>query len=128
MPRQPRVLFVAGDGLTRSFVGGWLEMYGYRTTTACDGAEATALLESDRDFAVLIVEAERGGALDGLAVAKIARKLNPDIGVLYTARMPHALQKSAMVHDALCLRLPHRPEQMLALLKQLSQSARGAAH
>ena len=128
MPRQPRVLFVAGDGLTRSFVGGWLEMYGYEATTACDGAEAAALLKSDQDFAVLIVEAERGGEIDGLAVARIARNLNPDIGVLYTARTPHALQKSAMVSDALCLQLPHRPEQMLALLKRLSQSPPGAAH
>src|SRR5215207_4290291 len=29
MPRQPRVLFIASDGLTRSIVGGWFEMYGY---------------------------------------------------------------------------------------------------
>jgi DNA-binding NtrC family response regulator len=115
------VLFVAGDGVTRAFVGGWLEMYGYAATTACDGEEAAALLESDRTFGVLIVEAERGGAMDGLAVASIARDLNPDIGVLYTARAPHALQKSAMVRDALCLRLPHRPEQMLALLERLKQ-------
>ena len=121
MPRQPRVLFIASDGLTRSIVGGWFEMYGYEATTACDGAEAAALLRADQDFAVLIVEAERGGEIDGLAVAKLARNLNPEIGVIYTARAPDSLQKSAMVSEALCLRLPHRPEQMMALVKQLSQ-------
>lgn len=127
MSRQRRALFVAGDGLNRTVAKSWLEMYGFIAVTACDGLEAAAILRSDPNFAALVVDAERGGEIDGLEVARIARDLNPSIGVLYTARHLHALPASALVDDALCLRSPHRPEQMIALLEELCQSGRTQA-
>jgi CheY-like chemotaxis protein len=117
---QSQVLFVAVDGLSRRTVASGLEMYGRDVITACDGAEALALLEANRDrIGVLVTDADMGGEIDGMAVAAAARRINPRIEVIYTSRAPHALAPNRKVKGAPSMRTPYHVHQLVSVISSL---------
>ena len=121
MKRKALVLLVAADGLTRRLTTNGLEIYGYEVVTACDGAEALALLQSERRVGILVTDAELGGETDGLAVAQAARAIDPGMIVIYTARSPHMIPAKRKVSAAPTVRAPFHPHQLLGVISQLRQ-------
>jgi DNA-binding NtrC family response regulator len=121
MKRKALVLLVAADGLTRRLTTNGLEIYGYEVITASDGAEAVALLGSDRRFGIVVTDAELGGETDGLAVAQAARAIDPAMIVIYTARSPHMIPARRKVGAAPTVRSPFHPHQLLGVISQLRQ-------
>jgi len=129
MPRQPLILVVASDGLTRRTTVSGLQRYDYEVLSACDGDEAAALLhEHGRRLSVLVADADvKAGAVDGLEVAQIARTLNPKVNVIYTSRMPHTIPASRKVNGAPVLRPPYFPQQIVGILANLRHGAIAAS-
>lgn len=119
MSRQLTVLLVAPDGFTRQITANGLAMYGYDPLLARDGAEAVALLNGERRVDVLIVDAEMGGDVGGMAVAKAARLINARIDVIYTARMPFRIPEAAKVKGAPSIRTPYQPQQIVGMISEL---------
>lgn len=119
MARQLTVLLVASDGLTRQITANGLTMYGYEPFLARDGLEAMRLLEGERKMDILVVDADLGGDISGLAVAKAARLLNPRIDVIYTSRAPHRLPDGAKVKGAPSIRTPFQPQQIVGMISEL---------
>lgn len=117
--RQLSVLLVASDGLTRQITSNGLTMYGYEPTVARDGLEAMAVLESARKIDILVVDADIGGDIGGLAVAKAARLINPRIDVIYTSRAPYRIPDEAKVKGAPCIRTPYQPQQIVGMISEL---------
>ena len=123
MSRQLSVLLLASDGLTRQITANGLSMYGYEALLARDGAEAMAILESERRIDVLVTDADLGGEIGGLAVAKAARLLHPRIDVIYTGRAPHRIPEPAKVKGAPCIRTPYQPQQIVGMISELRHRA-----
>lgn len=123
---SPFVLLVAADGLTRREVAGTLTVYGHQVLTAADGRGALEFLgEHGARIAVLVVDADMGGEVDGLAVAKEARRLAPKVAVIYTARQPHAVPLARQVSGAPLLRTPYHPHQLAGVITMVRQDGRG---
>lgn len=119
MARQLTVLLVASDGLTRQITANGLAMYGYEPILAKDGMEAmTALTGGDR-IDILVVDADLGGEMPGLEVAKAARLKNPRIDVIYTSRMPFRIPDAAKVKGAPSIRHPYQPQQIVGMISEL---------
>ena len=114
--RQPLVLLVAQDGLTRRMSANCLETFGYEVLTARDSAGALALLQENPSISVLVTDVELGGTSDGLGLARAGLGLNPDLGVVYTARQPQAIPNGAKVKGAPILRNPYFSQQLVSLV------------
>ena len=122
MKRNALVLLVAADALTRRLSTNGLEMYGYEVVSARDGAEAMALLQTERRIGVLVTDIELGHGVDGLAVAQAARKIDPRMHVIYTSRSPHTIPANKKVRAAPTLRTPYHPQQIVGIISQLRQA------
>ena len=119
MARQLTVLLVASDGLTRQITSNGLCMYGYEPILAKDGIEALSALSGERRVDILVVDADLGGDVSGLAVAKAARLANPRIDVIYTSRAPYRIPDSAKVKGAPSIRTPYQPQQIVGMISEL---------
>ncbi len=87
MAHTPRILVVDDDPLVVESLAEFLEHDGHRTTTACGGEEALALLENnahspDRDPFGLVVSDINMPDLDGLELLKHLRKTYEDLAVI----------------------------------------------
>jgi DNA-binding response OmpR family regulator len=125
--RQPQVLLLSGDELTRLLTTSGLEAYGFDVRSARTAAEAEAILrdaESLRFLHVLVTDADVG---DGLALAALARRLRPSIQVIYTARQPHRISAAHKVAGAPCLRTPYHPHQLAGIIGGLQASTAPSA-
>jgi CheY-like chemotaxis protein len=94
-------------------------MYGYDVLTADDGQEAAAALREHKQITVLVTDADLKGDIDGLAIAHLARKTNPKIDVIYTARTPHRIPHAAKVSGAPMLREPYHPHQLVGVISSI---------
>lgn len=119
MSRPLTVLLVANDGLTRQITANGLTMYGYEPVVAREGSEAMKILEAERRVDVLVVDADLGGDVSGLAVAKAARLLHPRIDVIYASRAPHRIPDEAKVKGAPSIRTPYQPQQIVGMISEL---------
>ena len=119
MSKAVTVLVVASDGFTRQITANGLTMYGYEPLLARDGAEAMKILEDGRRVSVLVVDADMGGDVSGLAVAKAARLIHPRIDVIYASRAPHRIPDAAKVKGAPSIRTPYQPQQIVGMIGEL---------
>ena len=119
MARQLTVLLVASDGLTRQITANGLAMYGYEPVLAKDGMEAMTALTSGTRIDILVVDADLGGEMPGLEVAKAARIAHPRIDVIYTSRMPFRIPDAAKVKGAPSIRNPYQPQQIVGMISEL---------
>jgi DNA-binding response OmpR family regulator len=119
MPRHQSVLLVAKDDLTRNVTTAGLAMYGYDVVTATDGQQALEMLQTNKNITLLVSDADLGGDIDGLAIARCAREMNPNIDVIYTARQPHQIRPTTRVSGAPTLRDPYHPHQLVGVIAHL---------
>lgn len=119
MGRQLTVLLVGSDGLTRQITANGLNMYGYEPLLARDGQDAMAVLNGERKIDILVVDADLGGEITGLAVAKAARLLNPRTDVIYTSRAPYRIPEGGKVKGAPSIRTPYQPQQIVGMISEL---------
>jgi CheY-like chemotaxis protein len=87
--------------------------------TASTGAAAVEALQTHRRIDVLVTDAELGGEVDGLKLARLARDINPKIEVIYTARFPQKLSEQMKVRGAPSIRAPYHPHQIASVIAAL---------
>ena len=119
MARQLTVLLVASDGLTRQITANGLAMYGYETVLAKDGMEAMTAITAGERIDIVVVDADIGGDVPGLEVAKAARLRHPRVDVIYTSRMPFRIPEAAKVKGAPSIRTPYQPQQIVGMISEL---------
>ena len=114
---KPTVLLTATDAVTRRQVSDALARFGYEALTASDGAEALALLRDNRRIGVIVADVEAGG----LILAREARAIRPDLGVVYTTTAPHRVADSTKVSGAPILRSPYAAHQLASVIAGLGR-------
>src|SRR5215469_14116839 len=81
---QPKILLVDDDQDVLDLGIAILRRTGYRAVPANSGMMAEALLEQGVTFQALITDLVMPGPLDGFALARRARDLDPEIQLIYT--------------------------------------------
>jgi PAS domain S-box-containing protein len=115
------VLVVDDEPAIRDIASRILTSHGYRPLTACEGHEALALFEQNRDRVKAIVSDLMMPRMDGPTLVRSLRKIKPDIKTV----MITGLGEEGRVAEAkaagsdLVLSKPFTAEQLLTALKQL---------
>ncbi|WP_172327195.1 transporter substrate-binding domain-containing protein [Mangrovicoccus sp. HB161399] len=78
-----RILVVEDEPELRRMTGDMLASLGYRVEVAEDGSEALAKLGAGTEVDLLLTDIVMPGTLDGFALAREARRLTPDLPVIY---------------------------------------------
>jgi PAS domain S-box-containing protein len=82
LPRHLRVLLVEDEPEVRKVIGTFLDGLGVKFTTAGDGEQALAWLESDGDVDLLLTDIALGPGMRGTDLARSAQQRDPDLAVL----------------------------------------------
>jgi len=115
------ILIVDDEPAIRDIASRILSSHGYRPLTACEGQEAIALFEQNRDKIKAVVSDLMMPHIDGAATIRALRKMNPGLKTI----MITGLGEDARVAEAksagsdIVLSKPFTAEQLLMALKQL---------
>src|SRR5690606_27537272 len=82
------ILAVEDDPFVRSHTIASLESLGYRVSVAADGREALALLQGGARPDLLFTDVVMPGGMSGWDLAQEARKLAPEMRILFTSGYP----------------------------------------
>lgn len=80
-----KVLIVEDETLIRLMAKAEFEDAGFAVIMATDGADGLAALEQHRDIELLFTDIRMPGDIDGWALAKSARQINPNLPVIYAS-------------------------------------------
>ncbi len=84
-PRRETILIVEDQGDVGDLAQSVLEDFGYRTVRATNGKEAMAILEGDTEIDLLFTDLIMPGGINGVMLARAARKERPRLRVLLTS-------------------------------------------
>ncbi|MBW4481064.1 MAG: PAS domain S-box protein [Tildeniella torsiva UHER 1998/13D] len=91
---QEKILLVEDDDLVRSYVQNQLEQLGYRVTVANSGPIALEIIQQQAEIDLLFTDVIMPGGMSGRELADAARRLRPDLKILYTS----GYSEQAIVH------------------------------
>ena len=115
------VLILDDEPAVRDIASRVLSSHGYRTLTACEGSEAIALFEQNRDRVKVVVSDFMMPHMDGPTTIRALRKIDPNLKTI----MITGLGEDSRVAEAkaagsdLVLSKPFTAEQLLIGLKQV---------
>lgn len=110
-----RVLFVEDEFLIREWIAQALSEQGFAVDSVTNAADA--LLRIMRGpIDVLLTDINLPGAMDGIALARRARELQPDLIVIYASARAAALKQEARVPGSWILPKPYEPAVLGRLL------------
>jgi CheY-like chemotaxis protein len=99
-----------------------LTTFGYRVLCARNGEEAIEILKSGQEFELLFSDVVMPNGLNGVELAREARRLNKDIGVLLTSGYAgDVLERHQAADEFPIIDKPYR-------LSDLAQRLRSALH
>jgi CheY-like chemotaxis protein len=116
-----QILVVDDDQLIRDVTLRRLTSLGYRAIAAASGAEALEALASGADVDLLLTDIRMPGGLHGPALAKEARRLRPQIKVLFVTGAPDdaLLQEAADADDEQLLLKPCTKAELAEKLREV---------
>ena len=111
------VLVVEDEGLILFMAAEALQDEGYRVIVAADAHEAEALLTAE-PVDVLFTDIDLARGTNGLLLARRARHLRPDLGVVYASGGRRHLDAREAVAGSFFLPKPYRLEEACALVRR----------
>src|SRR5205085_9699949 len=118
MKKEPAVLLVEDEPLLGELMTEALTDQGFEVHAAPDARDALRYLLSGADVDVLFTDIDLGGAMDGAALAQLAREMRPKLPIVYTSgrRSPNEI---AAVPGAAFLPKPYSLDTVRKMLVQL---------
>lgn len=118
------ILVVEDDPSIQTIIGEALADGGFEVALAPAGAEATDLLQGNKGkYRALVTDINLPGEVDGWAVAKQARELDPTLPVIYMTGAAADQWASHGVPNSILLTKPFAPAQLVTAVSQLLNSA-----
>jgi CheY-like chemotaxis protein len=103
-----RVLFVEDEFFIREWIAQSLSEQGFAVDSVTNAVDA--LLHITRaPIDVLLTDINLPGGMDGTALARRVRELQPDVAVIYASARAAMLQQEARVPGSLVLPKPYEP-------------------
>jgi CheY-like chemotaxis protein len=117
-----RILVVEDNADLLEATSAMLTTFGYRVLCARNGEEAIEILKSGQEFELLFSDVVMPNGLNGVELAREARRLNKDIGVLLTSGYAgDVLERHQAADEFPIIDKPYR-------LSDLAQRLRSALH
>jgi CheY-like chemotaxis protein len=107
-----RVLVVEDERLLSEMVADVLTQQGFKVATAADAAAALARLRRGEACDVLFTDINLGNGVDGVALSIAARRLRPDLPVVYCSGSVASLRDLRGVAGARFLAKPYNCERL----------------
>lgn len=109
------ILVVDDDDDVRDLIVGLLASEGYPVRAARSGEEGLAVIKSDPSVVLLFTDIVMPGPIDGWRLAAEAKRLRPELRVLYTSGFNRdgPAERHVAGHGVL-LPKPWRPHQLIA--------------
>lgn len=114
-----RILLVEDEFLVRLTLVEALTEEGFRVIEAATGDEAAALLESEPSIRLLMTDIQLPGSLDGRALAKRVRALQPDLPVIFMTGRPEMIGPPVPGQRELFVAKPYLPLEICAAAHRL---------
>lgn len=121
-----RVLFVEDEFLIAEWVTGCLCDQGFAVQTASNARDALRWIAA-APVDILVTDINLVGGMDGVALARRARELAPDLPVIYASARVAPLSPTERVPGSSFLRKPYEPEAVARLIAKTVQAARAPA-
>ncbi len=120
-----RVLLVEDDGLIQVIAADFLHNEGFEVTVAQTGDEAAGLLDAEHGLDILFTDVRMPGTLDGIDLARRARRQHPALPLLIVSGYAALLTTRLSVLDpaAAFLGKPYRLRDIADTLKRLTIKA-----
>ncbi len=115
--KHPTVLLTTTDASLRRDICASLAKFEYEVLVASDGIEALTALRENPHVGVIVADVELGG----LTLAREARTIRPNMGVVYASVAPHRVPESAKVSGAPILRIPYGAHQLVGVIRGLGR-------
>jgi DNA-binding NtrC family response regulator len=116
-----RVLVVEDEALICVETADTLEHQGFEVHLALSGEDALRRLRSGLEIDILFTDIHLAGPMDGEALARIARGLNPNLVVVYTSGTVDAVVEG--VAGSVFVPKPYNPDRIGEMLTQMSAFA-----
>lgn len=116
---KPAVLVVEDEAFTRMAAADVLEDRGFSPYEAGDADEALDLLGEHPEIILLFTDVDMPGGMDGVQLARRARQLRPDVGIIITSgkrRIPEVPAGGSFLPK------PYRPQQLADAVKRCVRS------
>ncbi|MBB1249113.1 PAS domain-containing sensor histidine kinase [Rhizobium sp. G21] len=114
------ILVVEDDPRVRRVTVGRLVSAGYDVVEAGNGPEAIEILETHPDINLLFTDIVMPGGMHGGELADVARKLRPDLKVLFTSGYAEpSIAGREMVNEETWLKKPYTATELALRLRQL---------
>jgi two-component system, response regulator PdtaR len=111
--RPRRVLVVEDEALVRDLIVDVLTEDGFEVHAVASARDALSHLAAHLPVDVLFTDVELPDDIDGARLAVLARKLSPDLAVVYTSAGARRIDR---VPGSLFVAKPYEPAQICALL------------
>ena len=113
-----RVLLVEDEILVSDMIAGALADHGFEVHAVSNAREALQHLSCGAPCDVLFTDINLAGKVDGTALAQVARRLRPELPVVYTSGTVASIDPSAAVTGSTFVSKPYDPEKVCALLQR----------
>lgn len=121
-----KILLVEDNELVLSYVAAQLENLGYQIVPARNGQEALEILRNITDIDLLFTDVIMPGGLNGGQVAEEARRIRPDIPILFTSGYTEnaIVRQGKLDLGAHFLNKPYRPRELAAKVRLILEGKR----
>jgi CheY-like chemotaxis protein len=109
---EPLILLCAQDALTAA---------GFEVIPATNGEEALQLLPQTADCVLMMVDVRLGGELNGWEVARRARKVQPDLAIVYTTTADGPAYRRESVDRSVLLQKPYNLDRAVSAARDACQ-------
>jgi|SRR5436190_5649672 CheY-like chemotaxis protein len=120
-----RVLFVEDEFLIGEWIAQSLSECGFAVEKVSNAADALRHMAS-APVDILLTDINLPGSMDGAALARCARELQPDLPVVYASARATLLKQEARVPGSVVLPKPYEPGVLARLLAAAVSSATAA--
>jgi len=119
---RPVVLIVEDDFLLRMNAAETIGDAGFDIVEAANADQAIAILETRPDIHVVFTDVQMPGSMDGLKLARFVRGRWPPIKIVATSGFVR-VGEDDLPEGSRFLPKPYRPAQIVATLRELTDSA-----
>jgi CheY-like chemotaxis protein len=114
--KRASVLVVEDEWLVSDMISSVLEHEGYEVQVASNANEALEYLKSENPPDVLFTDINLDGKMTGSELAERARRIHPQLPVLYASGRPSKFDRAAQVPGSTFLPKPYSPYEVCKLV------------
>lgn len=118
----PTILLVEDETLISQLIADWLGDRGFAVHEAGTADAAFAYLDAGGDADVLFTDIILPGGMDGLELARLARRLRPDLPIVYASGRYGQGELGEAVPCSVYLAKPYDPADLCTIIERLTAS------